>query len=206
MNLDNLKTSWNALEEKIQASTALSEQVVLTMIRNQSQSTISRSQRKFKNLAFFFSGLLLLFVAIVSGNPFDYVRWYEFVPAVLYAIVIGIALKIIISENLEISRITLTKSNLRESLHKVIFIQERCQVAMLRIWKVSMVAGFLLGISLLVRHFEAYGLMKSVLIIAANALTIITMYLLAKNFFKQLPDVNLTNLKMYLKELDDLGA
>ena len=206
MNLDNLKTSWNALEEKIQTSTALSEKAILSMIRHESHSTISRSQRKLRNLALFFSGLLLLFIAIVSGNPFDYVRWFEFVPAILYAIVIVIALKIIISENLEISRITLTKSNLRESLHKVIYIQERCQTAMSRVWKVSMVAGFLLGISLLVRHFEAYGLTKSILIIAANALTVVVMYILAKNVFKQLPDVNLSELKMYLKELDDLGA
>jgi hypothetical protein len=206
MNLDELKVNWNTLADAVQTSKALSEQVVLSMIRNQSRSTISKARRKLRNTAFFFSGLLMLFIAILSGNPFDYTQWAQYVPAVLYAFLIVFALKIIISENLEIKSITLNKSNLRESLQKVIHIQERCEFTMERVWKLSLIAGFLLGVSLMARNFEIYGWGKSLLFTGANALTVIVLYLIAKRFSRQSPDTNLAELKMHLSELDELDA
>ncbi|MCE7060795.1 hypothetical protein [Dyadobacter sp. CY343] len=205
MNLDDLKTSWNTIDAKLQTTQLLSEQVVLSMIRNQSNSTVSRATRKLRNTTLFFSGLLVLFLAILSGNPFDYTHWFEYIPTVLYALLIIAGLQIVISANKEIGGVPLVKSNLRESLQKVISIQQRYQVTMDKVWKISLGAGFLIGISLLIRNFEGYGLTKSLLVIAANALTVLVMFGIAKYIFSQFPDRTLTDLQMHLTELDELG-
>ncbi|CAG5068095.1 hypothetical protein DYBT9623_00823 [Dyadobacter sp. CECT 9623] len=205
MNLDDLKTSWNTIDAKLQTTQLLSEQVVLSMIRNQSNSTVSRATRKLRNTTLFFSGLLVLFLAILSGNPFDYTHWFEYIPTVLYALLIIAGLQIVISANKEIGGVPLVKSNLRESLQTVILIQQRYQVTMNKVWKISLAAGFLIGISLLVRNFEGYGLTKSLLVIAANALTVLVMFGIARYIFSQFPDRTISDLQMHLTELDELG-
>ena len=205
MNLDDLKTGWNTIDAKLQTSQLLSEQMVLSMIRTQSNSTVSRATRKLRNVTLFFSGLLVLFAAILSGNPFDYTQWFEYVPTVLYALVIIAGLKVVISANQAIAGIPLVKSNLRESLQKVIYIQQRYQDTMDKVWKISMAAGFLIGVSLLVRNFDSYGLTKWLLIVAAQALTVLVLFGIAKFVFSQFPDRTLSDLQMHLSELEELG-
>ena len=177
--------------------------MVLSMIKENSKSTVSRIQNKLKKVAFYFAGLFVLFIAILAGNPFDYSNWYEYVPAVAYAFLIVAVLEIVIREIIAIGKIRLTKSNLHESLEKIIQLHETYQSVMETVWKISMIIGFLLGTSLLVRNFETYGWTKSILLIAANAITVIVLYLIAKIVFKQLPDTNLDELKMNLNELSE---
>lgn len=203
MNLDDLKTSWKSIDEKATATQKLSEQMVLSMIKENSKSTVSRIQNKLKKVAFYFAGLFVLFIAILAGNPFDYSNLYEYVPAVAYAFLIVAVLEIVIREIIAIGKIRLTKSNLHESLEKIIQLHETYQSVMETVWKISMIIGFLLGTSLLVRNFETYGWTKSILVIAANAITVIVLYLIAKIVFKQLPDTNLDELKMNLNELSE---
>jgi hypothetical protein len=204
MNLDDLKITWNALEEKLEASATLSEQIVLTMIRRESQSTIAEIQRKMNKAALFFVGLLALFAAILAGNPFDYVQWLEYVPAVLYALVVMAALAVIWSLKRDLSKVTLTRSDLRAGLKQVISMKERYEITMGRVWRISLFAGFLLGLSLMVRNFDTWGLTRSLLIIAANAVTVLIMFVIARYIFRQLPDAQLTELNMHLAELEDL--
>lgn len=203
MNLDELKASWKSLDEKVAATHQLSEKMALSMMKEQSKSTVSKIQAKLKKLAFYFTGLLTLFIAILAGNPFDYANWYEYVPAAAYTFLVIAGLEIIIREMIAIQKVRLTKSNLRESLQKIIQFHEAYQSVMDTVWKISMFIGFLLGISLLVRNFETYGWTKSVLVVAANGIFVGVMYLIAKKVFKQLPDTNLAELKINLAELEE---
>jgi len=205
MNLDDLKTSWNTIDAKLQTSQLLSEQMVISMIRTQSNSTVSSATRKLRNVTLFFCGLLVLFAAILLGNPFDYTQWFEYAPSVLYALVIIAGLKVVISANQAITAVPLVKSNLRDSLQKVIYIQQRYQDTMDKVWKISMAAGFLIGVSLLVRNFDTYGLTKWLLIVAAQALTVLVLFGIAKFMFSQFPDRTLSDLQMHLNELEELG-
>lgn len=202
MNLDELKAGWKSLDEKVAATHQLSEQMALSMMKEHSKSTVSKIQDKLKKMAFYFGGLLTLFIAILAGNPFDYNNWYEYVPAIAYAMLVIAGLEIIVREIISISKVSLTKSNLRESLQKIIQLHETYQSVMDTVWKISMVIGFLLGVSLMVRNFETYGWTKSVLIVTANAIFVGVMYLIARMIFKQLPDSNLAELKINLAELE----
>lgn len=202
MNLDELKAGWKSLDEKVAATHQLSEQMALSMMKEHSKSTVSKIQDKLKKLAFYFGGLLTLFIAIVTGNPFDYNNWYEYAPAIAYAMLVVAGLEIIVREIISISKVRLTKSNLRESLQKIIQLHETYQSVMDTVWKISMVTGFLLGVSLMVRNFETYGWTKSVLVVIANAIFVGAMHLVARMVFKQLPNSNLAELKTILAELE----
>lgn len=204
MNLDELKMNWKTLDDKFSATHKLTEQVVLSMTKEQSKGTVSKIQNKLKRTSFFFTGLLILFAAILAGNPFDYVSVYEFIPAILYTFLVFAVLKIIFQEIINIQKITLSKSNLRESLQEIIALQERFKIMMHTVWKISIGIGFLFGISLMVRNFEKYGLFKSALLVSGFALFVLAIFILANSVFKKLPDVNTEELKMNLAELDSI--
>ncbi len=162
MDLDELKMNWKMLDNKFSATQKLTEQMVFSMIKEQSKSIISKIQNKLKRTSFFFIGLLILFSTILAGNPFDYVSSYEFIPAVLYTFLAFLVLKTIFQEIIAIQKITISQNNLRESLRKIIALQERFRIVMDIIWKISVGIGFLFGLSLMIRNFERYGLFKSV--------------------------------------------
>lgn len=204
MDLDEIKMNWKTLDEKFSATQKLTENMFFSMMKGQSKSTVTKIKNKLLRTSFYFSGLLILFAAILSGNPFDYVHWFEFTPAVLYTFLVFTALKIIFQEIINIQKITLTKSNLRESLQEIIALQERFKIVMDRIWKISVSIGFLFGISMMVRNFEKYGLFKSALMIAGFAAIVLGMFILANSISKKLPDTNTEELKMNLAELDSI--
>jgi len=201
MNLDEFKTSWKVLDEKIAASQKITENMALSMIRDKSKSTISTIQNQLKNVAIYFCGLFILFIAILVGNPFDYTNWYEYMPAIAYSFLLVVALKMVIQEIFSIEKITLSKSNLRESLQQIIDLHQSYKVVMKKVWKISMVIGFLLGISLMVRNFGNYGFIKSAILVVGNALLVSLLYASAKMIFRQIPDKNLDELRSTLQEL-----
>lgn len=202
MNLDELKMNWKSLDDKFSTTQKLTEQMVFSMIKEQSKSTVTKIQNKLKKTSLFFIALLILFTGILAGNPFDYVSLYEFIPVVYYTLLVFVALKIIFQEIIAIQKITLSQNNLRESLQKIIALQERFKIVMDTVWKISVSIGFLFGISLMVRNFEKYGLFKSALLVSGFAFFVLVMFIFAKLIFKKLPDVNTEELKMNLAELD----
>jgi len=202
MNLEELKTSWKVLDERISASQKISEDLAVSILRNRSKSTVSKIQNQLKKLFLFFVGLFILFACILTGNPFDYSHWYEFIPATTYILLLVAGLKIIIQEIFSINKITLNKANLRESLQAIIDLHYAYKAVMDKIWKISLLIGFSMAISLMVRNFEKYGFLKSGFLILGNALIVMIVYRLTKTIFKQVPDKNLDELTMDLQELN----
>ena len=203
MNLEELKSNWKKLDEKMDRSQQLNEKVILSMLKDQSKSTVSKIQNQLKTIAIYFSCLFILLVAILAGNPFDYENWYEYIPSFTYTLLLIKSLEIVIREISAVNKITLSRDNLRESLGKIIILHENYKAVMDRVWKMSMIIGFLMGISLMIRNFENYGPTKSLLLIIGNAATVMLIFFLARNTFKRIPDRNLEELKMNLAELDE---
>lgn len=204
MNLDELKLNWKTLDDKLSSTQKLTEQMVFSIVRQQSKSTVTKIENKLKRTSFFFVGILILFSAILAGNPLDYVSIYEFIPVILYTFLVFAALGIIFKELISIQKITLTQSNLRESLQQIITLQERFKIVMDTVWKISVGIGFLFGISLMVRTFEKYGLFKSALMVSCFTLFVLAMFTFAKSIFRKLPDPNTEELKLKLAELDSI--
>lgn len=206
MNLDELKLSWKVLDERLLASHKLNEQLIITILKERSKDTLTTSKQGLMRIMVFFAGLLFLFGAILLGNPFDYVGWLEYVPAVLYTLLVVCVLGVVIRQYQQLREINLTRSNLRESLLMSIELQEKYQHMMNTLWQLSLVIGFLFALSLSGRHFQQYGWTKSLLIIGGQALTTWLLYRMAKWIFLSRPDAVVAELRSHLTELDELSV
>ncbi|MBC7890668.1 MAG: hypothetical protein H7Y12_00520 [Sphingobacteriaceae bacterium] len=204
MNLDELKTAWHSLDEKVMTTQKLGENLALSMMKERSRSTLATMQTELKRVGAYLVLLLVVFGAVLLGNPFDFTHGLEYVPAVLYLGLLGIALRNVWREHRQLRAISLTKSNLRESLRAVIQSHETYRFAMSWVWKVSLGAGFLFGVSLTARNFAAYGLTKFLLLLGGQLILIATLYALARWLFGQFPDAQTTALKAHLEELEEL--
>ena len=160
--------------------------------------------RDLKQAAFFFAGLLIVFGIIMATNPFDYSSWGEFIPVVLYSLLVLVALTLIVREYRQVEQTTLTTSNLRESLNQVIRVHEQYLKTMDRVWKLSLVIGFLFCLSLFARHFSDYSLTKFVLLAGGQALIVVVLYRLAIWFMRQSSNTHLAQLRAHLEELEAL--
>ena len=205
MNLDELKPSWKALDTKLVATHALSEQMARALINDRSRGTVAGIAGHLKQAAVFFAALLGLLGVILTTNPFDYTGWAEYSPGVLYSLLVGVALVMIVQEYRQVRQTTLTKSNLGESLSQIIRLHEQYLKTMNRVWQLSLVIGFLFGLSLFARHFSDYGLTKFMLLAGGQALTITLLYGLARWLMNQSPNSHIAQLKAHLRELDELA-
>lgn len=204
MNLDELKLNWKAIDNKLTATHALTEQMARTLVKNQSRGTVATIINDLKRAGFFFAGLLGVFVVILTTNPFDYSGWAEFIPAGLYSLLVLVALALIGQEHREVRQTTLTNRTLRESLSQIIRLHEQYLKTMNRVWQVSLGIGFLFVLSLFTRHFDDYGLAKFVLLAGGQALTVMVLYRLARWFMHKTPNPHIARLKAHLDELEEL--
>ena len=204
MNLDELKTAWHALDEKVMTTQKLGENLALSMMKERSRSTLTTMQTELKRVGAYLMLLLVVFGAILLGNPFDFTHWLEYVPAVLYLGLLGYALRNVWREYRQLQAVSLTKSNLRDSLRAVIQSHKTYQVAMYWVWKLSLGAGLLFGVSLSARNFTAYGLTNFLLDIGGKLVVTVALYALAIWVFRQFPDAHTTALKAHLEELEEL--
>ncbi|MCY7359753.1 MAG: hypothetical protein LH609_20320 [Rudanella sp.] len=204
MNLDELKTSWKTLDNKLMMTHALTEKMARTLINDRSRGTVASIMGELKRVGFFFAGLMVVFGVILATNPFDYSGRTEFIPVVLYSLLVVVALFLIAREYQQVRQTTLAQSNLHESLNQVIRIHEQYLKTMDRVWKLSLVIGCLFGLSLVARHFSDYGLAKFVLLASGQALTVVAMYALAKWLMGQAPNSHIDQLKAHLEELEAL--
>jgi uncharacterized membrane protein YedE/YeeE len=206
MNLDELKSTWKAYDEKMLASQKLSERVVFLMISDRSKSTLARMERNLKVAGLIMTAVVLFFAAAIIGNAFDYTSWYFYIPSVLYISVALFAITVIVKSYRNLSRVSLSQKNLHESLTTVLRWHEKTQSALARVWLLCMMSGFLFGVSMVARKFEAYGTTKVALLLSGQALLILVVYAVARWVFNAFEDKPGDELKENIQELDQLKA
>jgi len=204
MNLDDLKVDWKALDTRLAATHKLTEKMAYRLINDRSQGTVAGITHELKRVGIFFIILLSVFGLVLTTNPFDYTKWAEYIPGALYSLLVLAALMLIGQEYRTVRQTTLTQSNLRESLGQIIRLHEQYLKTMNRVWQLSLLIGYLFGLSLFARHFADYGLTKFVLLAGGQALTVVVLYYLATWFKSQSPDAHIKQLKAHLRELDEL--
>ncbi|WP_234733653.1 hypothetical protein [Tellurirhabdus bombi] len=204
MELDELKASWRVYDEKISRQQQLNEQMFLSMIKDRSKSNLAKMGQKIRLAGTIMVGTILFFTAAILGNPFDFTNWYSYVPMVLYLVLGLFALVIIVKEHRQLNQVNLSRENLRDSLAKVIQSHEQTQRILGKVWLLFMVAGFLLGVALVSRNFDAYGMAKTVTFLGLQVGIILVLYGLAKWVFRAFEDPQAEALKESLKELDQL--
>lgn len=206
MDLDQLKSTWKTLDDKLAATYRLNEQMARALLNDRSRGAIASIRQDLRWAALFFAALFSLFCVILLTNPFDYTTWVAFVPGILYSLLVAVVLLLIAVDYNQMQTNELVAGSLRESLTRAVYQHERYLKLMGRIWQISLLLGLLLGVSLSARNFNAYSVTKSVLLVGGQVLTGALLYWVAKRVLGRSPNQHLSRLKAHLRELDELDG
>ncbi len=159
MNLDELKTAWQNLDRKLQATRMLNEQIIVTMIADRSQARFDVVRRNYR---MGFGGLFICFIAgiaVLLGNPFDYQYNWQYIPMLIYCVcLVFIAGKMILSYN-KLGKVKLDHINIRIALKSIVGIHEEPQKFMKYLLYVFLFSQTILfPLSFLPKSIERAGL------------------------------------------------
>jgi len=125
MNLDEMKITWKAYDEKLKTTSLLQERLIVSMIADRSGSRVETVKRKY-----FFGILWMLLclgvgIAILLSNPFDYAHKIQYAPIAIFDICLTImTIKQILTYR-NLNSIMVTHNNIREALTQVVRIYEQ---------------------------------------------------------------------------------
>lgn len=86
MNLEELKSAWQVYDRKLQVSKAINEKLIFSMIRERSNSRVSRLKRDNTLLMLLMFLEFTFLVAVFVGNPFDFKFLWQYVPFLFISI------------------------------------------------------------------------------------------------------------------------
>lgn len=80
MNLEELKSAWQVYDQKLTFSQKINEKIVFSMIRERSNSRLSKMKRENRLLMLFMFFEFFVLLAVFIGNPFDFVYLWQYIP------------------------------------------------------------------------------------------------------------------------------
>lgn len=202
--LDDLQATWKAYEARLVANQQLQEQLVRGLIKDRSRGVLAKMKRELALVAAICGGLVLFFGAALVGNPFDFTHWLAYVPLALYLLLALVALGIVLPEYHRLQQVELIRDNLREGLLTVLHARQRLNAVLVNVWRVSMLLGFTIGLSLTARKIETYAMSKLLLMVGVQLLVVVALYAVATWVFKSGKDPIIVDLQENLRELDEL--
>lgn len=124
MNLDELKSAWQMYDQKLQASQAINEKIIKSMIRERSHSRVSRIKRENALLMLLMCLELFFLIAVFAGNPFDFTYLWQYVPY-LFILVGNIMAIVVLFRVYQMLKVEITDFNLSSFLQNMIATYER---------------------------------------------------------------------------------
>ena len=203
MDLDEFKVMWQAYDRKLDSTQQLGHQLLNEIQRDRSRNTIDKMIREARFATAIMMAIMLLFSAIILGNPFDYTQSVHYVPAVCYCLIAGIGLFLLLRHTRDLSRITLHSGNLYQTLTELIRVRSQHTKLMVGVWLGGMLAGSLIMLPTIARKFVDQGSVGLLLTIALSVGLILIALGLAKitGFFT---DRYLDELREQVEELEEL--
>lgn len=119
MNLEELKSAWQVYDRKLQASQAINEKLIFSMIRERSNSRVSRIKRENSLLMLLMFLELFFLVAVFAGNPFDFKFLWQYVPFIFILLGNLMAIRILFRAY-KMLKTDITDTNLRSFLKNLI--------------------------------------------------------------------------------------
>lgn len=160
MNLTELKTAWHEYDVKLKAVNTINEKIILSMIRERSSSRLSRIENIYRFTFVSNTIWVLLIMAAVLSNPFDFTHPAQYIPMVVVGFCLIVLLVLSIRSYRELKMVDMHHSSLGESLRKIIVIFERPWKHIKQNIVLMMVAATLFPLSFLPRAIEASGLWR----------------------------------------------
>lgn len=119
MNLEELKSAWQVYDRKLQASQAINEKLIFSMIRERSNSRVSRLKRDNTLLMLLMFLEFTFLVAVFAGNPFDFKFLWQYVPF-LFISVGNLMAIVVLFKAYKMLKTEITDANLRAFLTNLI--------------------------------------------------------------------------------------
>jgi len=119
MNLEELKSAWQVYDRKLQVSEAINEKLFFSMIRDRSNSRVSRLKRDNTLLMLLMFLEFTFLVAVFAGNPFDFKFLWQYVPFLFISIGNLMAI-IVLFKVYKMLKTEITNDNLRLFLKNLI--------------------------------------------------------------------------------------
>lgn len=204
MNLEELKSVWNAYDKQLQSSKVLNEKLVRSMIKERSQTRMTKVRQENK-LLFIVMIIELLFIgAILVGNPFDFVYTAQYIPFILLSVGIVLAL-INIYKNTSVLSANLSYVALDSFLKNVINEYEKNRKLQQWFGGIMLASACLVIVAFLPNKLENKELIPALTETAVMiAITLAVYFLMLKSgIFKTHTKEEFQN---DLKELEDLKA
>lgn len=204
MNLEELKSAWQAYDLKLQTSQLLTEKLIVGMIRDRSKSRVSqiRKENKFFFILLIFE--LLVLGAVFTGNPFDFTHTMQFVPFALLAVGILMALWTVYKSQM-ILETDMNDTTLGAFLKKVIREYEKNKRFEGWFGIIMLASGCLTVLSFLPKKLEKMSLQSALLDTAIPIAICLSVYFMAFKLgaFK---NAKSAGFKEDLQELEALSA
>ncbi len=162
MNFEDLKTAWQEYDIKLQSTQALSDKLIVSMIKERSASRLSKVKRRFNFLSLYLAGWTFVGLCILIGNPFDYSQSIEFIPIWINFICMLLLLFAMINLTLNLHKTEVNQDSLHSSVNKIIaIISEYEKPAPILRWALRLLifsGTFLFPLSFLPRKIERLGI------------------------------------------------
>jgi len=214
MNLEDLKSAWQVYDKKIQASQAINEKLIESIIKERSVSRVAVIKRQYHFFFFMMAVELVVLAAILIGNPFDFKYRVQFVPYVL----VGIGVVVAIFNLLKLYRKLcgpLSNSPIGVFLKNILESYEQNKVFEQWFGVIFLSVGLIIPLSFLPHKMEHNTLTAAILEISLMMLGTLLLYLIAfrlgafknrhkEKFSKDLAELN--ELKAMSLELKEQGA
>lgn len=114
--LDELKTAWKTYDKKIERSRVLSDRLIVSMIREKSQSRLTRVRRNYQMGVGYMLFWFILGMTVIIGNPFDFKQMTEYLPIAVYCLCVLVLGAAMLKTSLQLQNIKIADSNLQEAL------------------------------------------------------------------------------------------
>lgn len=119
MNLEELKSAWQVYDQKLQSSKVINEKIIFSMIRERSNSRISKIKRENTLLLLLMFLEFFFLIAVFAGNPFDFDYLWQYVPY-LFLLVGNLMAIMVLFKVYRMIKIEITDANLSFFLQNLI--------------------------------------------------------------------------------------
>lgn len=158
MNLAELKSAWNAYDEKLKTVNSINEKIILSMIRERSGSRLSRIANLYR-FSFVSNTAWILIIAIaLFTNPFDFNHPVQYIPMAVVGLCLIILTRLSVKSYMELQKVNMYSASLEVSLKKIIRIFEKPWKHIKRSLILMMVAAISFPLPFLPRAIKSAGL------------------------------------------------
>lgn len=205
---EKLQAAWQTCDRQLKTQKRISEQLIRSMIRERSGSTLSSISRRNLVLAGLFLCYGIFFTVCITGNAFDYAAAIYFIPLVVQASACLAGSCILFHAYRTTRGVRLENESLVSGLRQMIAVNERHLKLNRQVWWFYFVPGVLFPFTFLPVMAEKKGMATALGIMAILVLIISLLVFLAKRagFFEsrqqQQLKANLQELEAHLAELE----